>query len=265
MSRQPVTYTEEPLAISVLPRSSTHRSRTSRTPPDCYAHSLSPSMRSPSFRRPSTASSRRQRCRRPPLGHARRGLAPREAAHLRDRSVPGRLPAGRGAVDTGGAVRSCGPAGLAGRLLRPRTRPNGSATPSTRWKARPTSWWKAPTRNRSRSGCTSRLRDPGAPGPLVRGPLRAPSLQHRRLRPDLRRCVHLRRTYPNARITTNIRGFAMRPEDDTHFVNELFLPEFLDRFYRQDSRFRQKTIDDYGLAAHIDVRYDVPPQIYRKY
>lgn len=57
----------------------------------------------------------------------------------------------------------------------------------------------------------------------------------------------------------------MRPEDDTHFVNELFLPEFLDRFYRQDSRFRQKTIDDYGLAAHIDVRYDVPPQIYRKY
>ncbi|WP_416983285.1 SidA/IucD/PvdA family monooxygenase [Streptomyces sp. T028] len=30
--------------------------------------------------------------------------------------------------------------------------------------------------------------------------------------------MHLRRSYPNARITTNIRGFAMRPEDDTHFV-----------------------------------------------
>ncbi|MES9504982.1 SidA/IucD/PvdA family monooxygenase [Streptomyces sp. NPDC000609] len=77
--------------------------------------------------------------------------------------------------------------------------------------------------------------------------------------------MHLRRSYPNARITTNIRGFAMRPEDDTHFVNELFLPEFPDWFYRQDSGFRQKIIDDYGLAAHTGVSYDVLPQIYREY
>ncbi|MEV5202866.1 SidA/IucD/PvdA family monooxygenase [Streptomyces sp. NPDC053720] len=77
--------------------------------------------------------------------------------------------------------------------------------------------------------------------------------------------MHVRRTYPNARITTNIRGFAMRPEDDTHFVNELFLPEFPDWFHRQDSEFRQKIIDDYGLAAHTGVSYDVIPQIYREY
>ncbi|MFJ9559204.1 lysine N(6)-hydroxylase/L-ornithine N(5)-oxygenase family protein [Streptomyces fuscichromogenes] len=77
--------------------------------------------------------------------------------------------------------------------------------------------------------------------------------------------MHLRRSYPNARITTNIRGFAMRPEDDTHFVNELFLPEFPDWFHRQDSEFRQKIIDDYGLAAHTGVSYDLIPQIYREY
>ncbi|MEU9474362.1 SidA/IucD/PvdA family monooxygenase [Streptomyces sp. NPDC048191] len=77
--------------------------------------------------------------------------------------------------------------------------------------------------------------------------------------------MHLRRSYPNARITTNIRGFAMRPEDDTHFVNELFLPEFPDWFYRQSGEFRQRIIDDYGLAAHTGVSYDLIPQIYREY
>jgi L-ornithine N5-oxygenase len=77
--------------------------------------------------------------------------------------------------------------------------------------------------------------------------------------------MHLRRTYPNARITSNIRGFAMRPEDDTHFVNEFFLPEFPDWFYQQDEGFRQKIIDDYGMAAHTGVSYDLIPRIYREY
>ncbi|MEV6531357.1 SidA/IucD/PvdA family monooxygenase [Streptomyces sp. NPDC051639] len=77
--------------------------------------------------------------------------------------------------------------------------------------------------------------------------------------------MHLRRSYPNTRITTNIRGFAMRPEDDTHFVNELFLPAFTDWFHGQDAKFRQKIIDDYGLAAHTGVSYDLIPQIYREY
>ncbi|HYN97002.1 MAG TPA: SidA/IucD/PvdA family monooxygenase [Pilimelia sp.] len=77
--------------------------------------------------------------------------------------------------------------------------------------------------------------------------------------------LHLRRTYPNGRITTSIRGFAMRPEDDTHFVNELFLPEMPDWFYAQDHGFRSDVLDTYGLAAHTGVSYDLIPRLYREH
>jgi L-ornithine N5-oxygenase len=77
--------------------------------------------------------------------------------------------------------------------------------------------------------------------------------------------VHLRRTYPNARITTNIRGFAIRAEDDTHFVNELFMPEMPDWFYESEPAFRQAVLDKYGLAAHTGVSYDLIPALYREY
>lgn len=77
--------------------------------------------------------------------------------------------------------------------------------------------------------------------------------------------THLRRSYPQARITTNVRGFAMRPEDDTHFVNELFLPDFPDWFHGQDDDFRRRVIDGYALAAHTGVSYDLIPRIYREY
>ncbi|WP_125778227.1 lysine N(6)-hydroxylase/L-ornithine N(5)-oxygenase family protein [Antribacter gilvus] len=76
--------------------------------------------------------------------------------------------------------------------------------------------------------------------------------------------LHVRRTYPEARVVWSFRGFAPRPEDDTHFVNELFLPETTDWFYEQSPEFRAKVLDDYRLAAHTGVSYDVLPQIYKE-
>ncbi|MEY9933103.1 L-ornithine N5-oxygenase [Catenulispora sp. GP43] len=77
--------------------------------------------------------------------------------------------------------------------------------------------------------------------------------------------MHLRRAYPEAAITTNIRGFALRPEDDTHFVNEFFLPETTDWFYTRDPDFRTGVLAEYGLAAHTGVSFDLLPTIYREY
>jgi L-ornithine N5-oxygenase len=77
--------------------------------------------------------------------------------------------------------------------------------------------------------------------------------------------VHLRRTYPNARITTSIRGFAIQAEDDTHFVNELFSPHMPDWFYTREPSFRADMLERYSLAAHTGVSYDLIPQIYREY
>ncbi|WP_282082595.1 lysine N(6)-hydroxylase/L-ornithine N(5)-oxygenase family protein [Streptomyces tendae] len=77
--------------------------------------------------------------------------------------------------------------------------------------------------------------------------------------------LYLRRTYPNARITHCIRGFAIRPEDDTHFVNEFFLPEAPEWFYGRTPEFRSTVLEDYRLAAHTGVSYDLIPQIYREH
>ncbi|GAA0585808.1 lysine N(6)-hydroxylase/L-ornithine N(5)-oxygenase family protein [Paractinoplanes ferrugineus] len=77
--------------------------------------------------------------------------------------------------------------------------------------------------------------------------------------------MYLRRAYPNARIDQVIRGFAIRPEDDTHFVNELFAPHMPDWFYRQRDDFRAGVLDTYGLAAHTGVSYDMIPAIYREH
>ncbi|MBO3740237.1 lysine N(6)-hydroxylase/L-ornithine N(5)-oxygenase family protein [Actinoplanes flavus] len=77
--------------------------------------------------------------------------------------------------------------------------------------------------------------------------------------------LHLRRTYPNARIDQVIRGFALRPEDDTHFINEFFDPAMPDWFYGQPEAFRGEVLDTYGLAAHTGVSYDLIPTIYREH
>jgi L-ornithine N5-oxygenase len=75
--------------------------------------------------------------------------------------------------------------------------------------------------------------------------------------------VFLSSQYPEASITVSLRGFAMRPEDDTHFVNELFSPEMPDWFYSTSAEAREKVLRDYASAAHSGASYDLIPRIYR--
>lgn len=77
--------------------------------------------------------------------------------------------------------------------------------------------------------------------------------------------IHLRRAYPDARVTTCMRGFAMVPEDDTHFINEFFLPEMPGWFHGSDPKFRERVLERYGTAAHTGVSYDLIPRIYREH
>ena len=75
--------------------------------------------------------------------------------------------------------------------------------------------------------------------------------------------VFLSSQYPEASITVSLRGFAMRPEDDTHFVNELFSPEMPDWFYSTSAEARALVLRDYASAAHSGASYDLIPRIYR--
>lgn len=77
--------------------------------------------------------------------------------------------------------------------------------------------------------------------------------------------MHLHRSYPNARITTCMRGFAMRPEDDTHFVNEFFLPETPAWFFGLSEESRRDVLEDYRSVAHSGVSFDLIPRIYDAY
>lgn len=75
--------------------------------------------------------------------------------------------------------------------------------------------------------------------------------------------VFLSGQYPEASITVSLRGFAMRPEDDTHFVNELFSPEMPDWFYSTSTEARERVLREYASAAHSGASYDLIPRIYR--
>ena len=73
---------------------------------------------------------------------------------------------------------------------------------------------------------------------------------------------HLINHYPNARITVAIRGFAFKPQDDTHFVNELFFPEMTDLFYNLSDEKRKKLIAHHRDVTHSAADMDLLPKIY---
>lgn len=75
--------------------------------------------------------------------------------------------------------------------------------------------------------------------------------------------TYLSTVYPNATIDVSLRGFAMLPEDDTHFVNELFAPETVDWFQTAPDHLRKEVLHRHANAAHSGASYDLIPRIYR--
>ena len=57
---------------------------------------------------------------------------------------------------------------------------------------------------------------------------------------------HLYASYPNAVVTLVIAGFALRPADDSEFVNEIFDPTMVDVFYQWPDCQRRKLLDEYA-------------------
>ncbi|MCV0427977.1 MAG: lysine N(6)-hydroxylase/L-ornithine N(5)-oxygenase family protein, partial [Roseibium sp.] len=68
--------------------------------------------------------------------------------------------------------------------------------------------------------------------------------------------------FPNAKIVLSHRAYAMRPEDDSHFVNELFMPQAVDAFHEMSAEWRQKILKDYWHVTHNGVTIDLLPKLY---
>jgi L-ornithine N5-monooxygenase len=68
--------------------------------------------------------------------------------------------------------------------------------------------------------------------------------------------------YPNASTKLIMRDTAMRPSDDSPFVNEIFNPEAVDSFYRQPDGIRAETLKRNKATNYSVVRLELLEHIY---
>uniref|UniRef100_UPI003BABBB2B lysine N(6)-hydroxylase/L-ornithine N(5)-oxygenase family protein n=1 Tax=Stappia sp. TaxID=1870903 RepID=UPI003BABBB2B len=68
--------------------------------------------------------------------------------------------------------------------------------------------------------------------------------------------------YPEAEVAVAHRGFAFKPQDDTHFVNEIFFPEAVDMFYRASPEMRETLLRHHADVTHSAVDFDLLPVLY---
>ncbi|KAF4223654.1 hypothetical protein CNMCM8980_000459 [Aspergillus fumigatiaffinis] len=72
----------------------------------------------------------------------------------------------------------------------------------------------------------------------------------------------LQKRYPNSRTTLIMRDSAMRPSDDSPFVNEIFNPERVDKFYSQSAAERQRSLAADKATNYSVVRLELIEEIY---
>ncbi|CRG90440.1 L-ornithine N5-oxygenase [Talaromyces islandicus] len=72
----------------------------------------------------------------------------------------------------------------------------------------------------------------------------------------------LSQRYPNAKTTLILRDSALRPSDDSPFVNEIFDPERVDSFYALSPEERKSSIAADRATNYSVVRLDLIEQIY---
>ena len=70
--------------------------------------------------------------------------------------------------------------------------------------------------------------------------------------------------YTNSQIILTHRSFSMRPEDDSHFVNEIFMPDAVDMFQDMPQDIRDRIIKDYWHVTHNGVTIDLIPKLYER-
>ncbi|EZF30464.1 L-ornithine N(5)-monooxygenase [Trichophyton mentagrophytes] len=72
----------------------------------------------------------------------------------------------------------------------------------------------------------------------------------------------LQKRYPNAKTSLIMRDSALRPSDDSPFVNELFNPERVDQFFNQSEKERQLFLSRHRSTNYSVVRPELIEQIY---
>ncbi|KAJ5387234.1 L-ornithine N(5)-monooxygenase [Penicillium cosmopolitanum] len=72
----------------------------------------------------------------------------------------------------------------------------------------------------------------------------------------------LQRRYPNSRTTLILRDTALRPSDDSPFVNEIFNPERVDKFFNLPTEERHKRIATEKATNYSVVRLELIEEIY---
>ncbi|KAJ5218326.1 L-ornithine N(5)-monooxygenase [Penicillium cinerascens] len=72
----------------------------------------------------------------------------------------------------------------------------------------------------------------------------------------------LQRRYPNSRTTLILRDTALRPSDDSPFVNEIFNPERVDKFFQLPTDERNKRIATEKATNYSVVRLELIEEIY---
>lgn len=68
--------------------------------------------------------------------------------------------------------------------------------------------------------------------------------------------------YPHAKVTTAMREFAFKPQDDTHFVNQLFFPDVVNMFYSLPEEKRNILFRRHSDVTHSAADIDLLPLLY---
>ncbi|WP_423194293.1 lysine N(6)-hydroxylase/L-ornithine N(5)-oxygenase family protein [Cupriavidus sp. H18C2] len=74
--------------------------------------------------------------------------------------------------------------------------------------------------------------------------------------------IDLHDNYPSAKVDWLVRGAALKPADDSPFVNEIFAPAYTDVVYEQTQAGRDRLIDEYLNTNYSVIDADLIERIY---
>lgn len=74
--------------------------------------------------------------------------------------------------------------------------------------------------------------------------------------------IDLNDSYPSVKVDMIVRASALKPADDSPFVNEVFAPEYTDLVFNQSQAERKKLIDEYHNTNYSVVDIDLLERIY---
>eukprot|EP01132_Coremiostelium_polycephalum_P016997 gene16997-20383_t len=74
--------------------------------------------------------------------------------------------------------------------------------------------------------------------------------------------IDLNDSFPSVQVDMILRGSALKPADDSPFVNEVFSPEFTDLVFQQNGSERERLVNEYHNTNYSVVDLDLIERIY---